>query len=484
MPPVGLVQHPEHRHLPVLRVRAPADRGVEAAAPEHRLGHRREVEPGPVPLQHREDLAEGRERIAKRLRAHEVEIVGRGMVFREPPIGRARQAAHGQVDPRRAELPLVIAVGREILDPVVAARLQHMRRRAVDQRVAPAALLVMHDPRIAEIDRDEPGLDRGKPGLVEREPCDRADGAGDEDETVGEPGLRGHQPLDELDRDRDPREIVIRKRGVAAMRGDEHFLGALPFDETFAIGQRAGLHLGIDLDLIGAGTHRLEPVPGQAEAPVLLVVAGAVGDPVRMLRLGMEVGAKLVEREGPLERPGVVHDREVMRLEVDDPLAGRVLHEGVVDHPFIRHHPVEDRRARGHFVDFERDFLAEDAERLAHALAGDRAADRIEPGDQRLHRRAGFVGAAAGHGGTGHGAAGHGGAGRRAGGRGMFRARNIPGGVPGRARDGRGFGPGSGGHQSSTSTRGRGTTNLPPHSRTPAMLRMISSLMFQAKMRT
>ena len=47
-----------------------------------------------------------------------------------------------------------------------------------------------------------------------------------------------------------------------------------------------------------------------------------------------------------------------------------------------RHRPVEDLRARRHLVHLERDVLADAAQRLADAVAGDAPADREEVGDE------------------------------------------------------------------------------------------------------
>ena len=184
---VRQVQHPEQRHLPRPGVGAAADRVVEAAPAELRLALRREVAPGPVALEQPQDLPGGVEGVGERLGAHEVEVVGGGVVFGKLPPGRARQAADGQVDARRAVLPLVVAVGGEVQHPAVAAA-EHVGGGAVDRGRAAAAALVVQPPGIAEVRQHQPVADGAEPGLVERQPGDRADGAGDEQEAVAEPG--------------------------------------------------------------------------------------------------------------------------------------------------------------------------------------------------------------------------------------------------------------------------------------------------------
>ena len=75
---------------------------------------------------------------------------------------------------------------------------------------------------------------------------------------------------------------------------------------------------------------------------------------------------------------------QVVAAEIDDPLAAGILHIGVADVPFARHRPVEHRGAAGDFVHIERDLLLQARQRLAKAVAGDAAADRVELLHQRV----------------------------------------------------------------------------------------------------
>ena len=140
---VGLVEDPEHRQLRLLPVRSAADRVVEPALSELRLAVRVRVQVGAVLLQSVEQPQALGERIRERLGAHELEVVGRGVVLGETAVRGAHQTAHRQVEAGRAVLALVVAPGAEVLDLVVLARVaQHLRHRPVDLRVAAPASLV------------------------------------------------------------------------------------------------------------------------------------------------------------------------------------------------------------------------------------------------------------------------------------------------------------------------------------------------------
>src|SRR5207248_5411264 len=81
-------------------------------------------------------------------------------------------------------------------------------------------------------------------------------------------------------------------------------------------------------------------------------------------------------------RHAVADDVQVRLLEVDDAAAVRRSDVRVPDVPFQRDRPVQHLRAGRHLVAVERDVLADDVEGLPRAVAGDAAADRVEPLDQ------------------------------------------------------------------------------------------------------
>jgi hypothetical protein len=83
---------------------------------------------------------------------------------------------------------------------------------------------------------------------------------------------------------------------------------------------------------------------------------------------------------------------EIGVREIDDLLPAAVPDVGVADIPLARHGPVECPSTCGHFMDFDADMPAEEPERLAHAVAGDASADRIDLRGKRMDRLADVVG--------------------------------------------------------------------------------------------
>jgi hypothetical protein len=116
-----------------------------------------------------------------------------------------------------------------------------------------------------------------------------------------------------------------------------------------------------------------------------------------MVGEGEQVLLELGQRHGGPHRHAVAEQVQVARLEVDDPLAGRVGHPGVADVPLARHRPVQHLGAGGDLVDLQAaELAADDLQGAAHAVAGDAAADRVELGDQLVQLLAGGHGPTSG----------------------------------------------------------------------------------------
>src|SRR5581483_11660789 len=99
-----------------------SDRAVEAAAAELRFAFRVEIAVAPVCLEGADHLAAQTETPLQLRLPDEAEVVGRRVVLGELAVGRPGQAADGEIEPRRAELALVVAVGREVDDAVRTPR--------------------------------------------------------------------------------------------------------------------------------------------------------------------------------------------------------------------------------------------------------------------------------------------------------------------------------------------------------------------------
>ena len=222
---VGLVQDPEHRQLLDAGGR-PADRAVQAALA------RAAARPSA-----RGSGTSGRARGRRRSRApraasssscsrtDEVEVVGRGVVLGELALERAGQAADGEIEPGRVELPLVPTPRDEVEHASAVALADHVRarpgrrarRRAgfACRSAAPASPThaTTSPPTIAlsrSSFRASQAIEPIVPGMNRRR----------YDRRRGELGQRGA----ELRQERDPGEVVVRERRMADVRREQHLV--------------------------------------------------------------------------------------------------------------------------------------------------------------------------------------------------------------------------------------------------------------------
>src|SRR5207244_8764634 len=90
-----------------------------------------------------ERLAADCKGVRHRLRGDEVQVVRRGVVLGVTGVRGPGERAHAEIEPGRAELPLVVAVWSELVDLVRAFGCgQYVPHHPVDLRVAAPALLV------------------------------------------------------------------------------------------------------------------------------------------------------------------------------------------------------------------------------------------------------------------------------------------------------------------------------------------------------
>ena len=214
---------------------------------------------------------------------------------------------------------------------------------------------------------------------VAAEPGQRADGAGREDEPVAEaaPGPGG-QPGGQLDRHGQTAQVVVDEGRVAHVGGDDHLLVRLPGDKQLAVEKFPRLQRGVDDDVVLALGEAVELSRGEAEAPVAAVVRRPVRNPVGVVGQGVQVRAELVERHPRPRRGAVAHQMQVVIREVHDAATVPIGDPGSADVPLVADRPVEHLRAAGHAHRLEWHGLAQDAQRLAHAVAGQAAAHRVE----------------------------------------------------------------------------------------------------------
>ena len=169
------------------------------------------------------------------------------------------------------------------------------------------------------------------------------------------------------------------------MAGHQHLVGLPPRDQTLAVGQRPVLEGRIDEDLVLALLEADELLVGQAEAPGLRVVGGAVRDQGRSVGQGVEMRLELRQRQPGVHGHAVADDVEVRPFEVDDPPTTGVRDPGASDVPLPGYRPVEHRGAAGDLVDFERQLLGHAPQSLADPLTGDAATDRVQVRDELPH---------------------------------------------------------------------------------------------------
>jgi hypothetical protein len=181
-------------------------------------------------------------------------------------------------------------------------RREDVPHHAVDLGVAAPASLVGRWPAVAEAREDETVPDALDARLVVREPGDRPDRAGDEEEAVRvPPGTRREQSAEKRRHD-DTREVVVAEGRVTRVARDQHLVGRAPGEDALAVGQVARLERRVDADLILVLRQRDHVAMAQAESPVRLVVGRAVGDPVGMLGQRVEMWLQLRQRHARAHR--------------------------------------------------------------------------------------------------------------------------------------------------------------------------------------
>ena len=381
MTAVGEVENPEHGHVPRGRLCVAAERAEQSAPAELGLALGKPVHQNDVVLEDIERARQEAPGALQVLRPDEVEVVRGCMVFGKRTVLAALQQPDGKVESRRAELALVVAVGREVanggLRPVVGDQVRH---RTVDDRISPPALLVHRAAAVADAAQHEAMIDARNLRLVASEPCDGADGSGREQKAVAEPRLQAADPVREVGKKRQAGAVVVGERRVANVCRQQHLAVAAPLVQVLPVSQRAVGQRGLNHHLVDARLQAFELTMGHAEPPVLLVVGGPVGDEIGLHRQGVDPALQVLERQARVDGDAVADDVQGVGSEVDDLSPLGIADVGTTNVPLPRHRPVEDGRAAWNLVDREVDKRRQSAKRFAHAVAGDAAADGIEIG--------------------------------------------------------------------------------------------------------
>ena len=181
---------------------------------------------------------------------------------------------------------------------VVASRLrQNVREDSVDFGVASSTSLVRQLPGIAEAGQHQPMSNPVEALLVQRQPGDSPNRAGEEQESVRVSRRCLAEQARKAHRHRDAGQVVVTERGMTRVAREEHFVGLLPWDIALAdrhapVGERR-----VDADLVLVVLQLLEEAVAQAEPPVCAVVRGLVRNPIGLIGNGEQVRTQLVETD-------------------------------------------------------------------------------------------------------------------------------------------------------------------------------------------
>src|SRR6266550_2356401 len=97
------------------------------------------------------------------------------------------------------------------------------------------------------------------------------------------------------------------------------------------------------------------------------------------------MGFQFSQRDLLPHRQTVVENMQVGFLIIDDFFACRIFYVSIPDVPFLRYAPIKNRRSTRHALNGQWDMLLEDSERLAHTVARQASANRVELSDQLIH---------------------------------------------------------------------------------------------------
>src|SRR5439155_17827343 len=116
----------------------------------------------------------------------------------------------------------------------------------------------------------------------------------------------------------------------------------------------------------------------EAESPCLMIVRGAIRNPIGRLRETKKVLLEFRKSDATAHRNAVVDHVQVALREVHDLFALSVLDPSLPNVPFLRHRPIQNGSTGGHLAQHHRYSLLQIAEALAQSVSGDAATDGVE----------------------------------------------------------------------------------------------------------
>ena len=188
---------------------------------------------------------------------------------------------------------------------------QDMRDDAVYHGIPSPALLVGNAPGVTDAEGkavDDPS----NFGFVADEPGQRRNRTGDQEKAIAVARPKHLDIARQHRRNGNAREIVIGKRGVADMAGEEDCVLGLTWDQQLAIGEMARRQIGVDDHTVALVTQARHLAVGEAEAPVFRVIGSAVWNPVRLIGQSIKMRLQIRKRHSCIDWPTVLDDMEVV----------------------------------------------------------------------------------------------------------------------------------------------------------------------------
>jgi len=160
--------------------------------------------------------------------------------------------------------------------------------------------------------------------------------------------------------------------------GNQHLGVSCTLNTVFAVRQVACFKARVYINFVFPLLQAFQLLLTQAKSPRLVVVASAVGNPIRRFRQRKEMRSQLGKRHLSPHWNAVVQYVQIGPLKIRDAFARLVLYVCVADIPFLRNGPVEYLGAGRDLMQFQWDGTLEQAQTLSHAVARNAPANRIK----------------------------------------------------------------------------------------------------------
>ena len=182
---------------------------------------------------------------------------------------------------------------------------QDMRDDAVYHGNPSPALLVGNAPGITEAEGkavDDPS----NFGFVADEPGQRRYRPGDQENAIAVSRPKRLDIARQHRRNGNGREIVIGKRGMASMAGEEDCVIGFTWDQQLVIAEMATHQIGVEDHTVALVTQARHLTVCEAEAPVFRVIGSAIWNPVGLIGYSIRMRSQIRKRRSCIDRPTVL----------------------------------------------------------------------------------------------------------------------------------------------------------------------------------